>query len=598
MVELKLIQPKNRELNGGDLLAQCLVQLGVEVAFGIHGGHLDAFFMGCSDNGIRLVDARHETVAVQAAEGYSKIKGAIGVAFVTANSGFVNGLPGLASALADRSSILVITSSPPMADAETNTIQGYIDQIAVARTLTKYAQRVPQPEEIPRFVAAAYRTAISGAPGPVLLDIPCDVLWRPVYQSRIAWGSITSPLPVPPGPSSKAITEAVRLWRAACKPVVIVGSGGRTPEAAIQLAKLVKATNTPLFHGAKYRQWNIVDSAYEGGSSKNLGGMAAAGAGRPDFVLLLACRPGMYLGGRAGVIIPKEDCKLVHVDTDGTEIGRILPVDLGIVADLTETLIALNNEVAKSPVEGPKSWLNSAVGLQMSSEERSDAAKEPEEIYPGRMNPYHAVKRVFSALEPGAIVCFDGGESALWGSDTVGFARPHITLGALGYLVLLGNGFGYSLGAAIADPSRQIVNIQGDGSAGFHISSLDTYARFKLNILTVVVNNYVWAMSIHGQELFYGEDEPVRNISRLSPDAQYDVVARGFGVAAAKVERIEKVAAAVNELAQKKGPGLINLIVAETPIHPVTRIYMNANPDPNQINIPYYAPIPRPFYKE
>jgi thiamine pyrophosphate-dependent acetolactate synthase large subunit-like protein len=88
MAGLKIVQPKNRELNGGDLLAQCLKQLGVEVAFGIHGGHLDAFFMGCSDSGIQLVDTRHETVAVQAAEGFSKVKGKVGVAFVTANSGY------------------------------------------------------------------------------------------------------------------------------------------------------------------------------------------------------------------------------------------------------------------------------------------------------------------------------------------------------------------------------------------------------------------------------------------------------------------------------------------------------------------------------
>jgi thiamine pyrophosphate-dependent acetolactate synthase large subunit-like protein len=107
MVSIPLITPKDRELVGGDVLAQCLRHLGVEVAFGLHGGHLDAFLMGASDMGIRLVDTRHETVAVQAAEGYAKVSQKVGVCFVTANSGFSNALPGLATAFADRSPIFL-----------------------------------------------------------------------------------------------------------------------------------------------------------------------------------------------------------------------------------------------------------------------------------------------------------------------------------------------------------------------------------------------------------------------------------------------------------------------------------------------------------
>lgn len=111
MSELKWKQPKSRELLGGDLVAQSLAQLGVNVAFGLHGGHLDSFLIGCHLAGIHLIDTRHETVAVQAAEGYAKLSGNVGVCFVTANSGFSNGLPGLATAFADRSPIFVVTVS-------------------------------------------------------------------------------------------------------------------------------------------------------------------------------------------------------------------------------------------------------------------------------------------------------------------------------------------------------------------------------------------------------------------------------------------------------------------------------------------------------
>lgn len=155
----------NRELLGGDLLAQSLYKLGVRVAFGLHGGHLDAFLIGCHFMDIRLIDVRHETVAIRAAESYAKLRNQPGVAFVTANSGFCNGYPGLATAFADRNPVFVVTSSPPLRDAETNCLQGFHDQVVLAKPVTKFAHRCTVVEEIPRLVAHAWRTAVAGAPG-------------------------------------------------------------------------------------------------------------------------------------------------------------------------------------------------------------------------------------------------------------------------------------------------------------------------------------------------------------------------------------------------------------------------------------------------
>jgi len=381
-------------------------------------------------------------------------------------------------------------------------------------------------------------------------------------------------------------------------------------QAHEQLSKLIAATGTPVFHGAKYRGFNLVDSRFDAGAARGLGALAATGKPRPDLIILLACRTGMYLGGRQGSVLPKEGCKYIQVDIDGGEIGRTQPIDCGIVSDLALALEALNEEIEKRPAfKAPNDWLELAVSVQHRT---PPMESDPVEITPGRMNVYQGVKKVLSSLEPGAIICLDGGESALWGADLAHHARPYLVLGALGYLVLLGNGFGYSLGAAIADPSRQVVNIQGDGSAGFHISEMDTYSRHGLNILTVVVNNYVWAMSIHGQELFYGDDHPARCVSqelfygddhparcvsRLSPEAQYDQVASGWGATAVKVTTLEEIEPAVRSLSAADGPACLNLVVDDKPVHPVTKLYMNSDPDPMTINVPYYSKIPRPFYK-
>src|ERR1700712_5158384 len=127
------------------------------------------------------------------------------------------------------------------------------------------------------------------------------------------------------------------------------------------------------------------------------------------------------------------------------------------------------------------------------------------------MHPYHAINALYETTKAHhPIVITDGGECGVWAQDLMESAEPSHSLAATGYLGFLGNGFGYSLGAAVAYPDKLVINIQGDGSAGFHIAELDTYARHQLNILTVVVNNYKWGMSIAGQDIMYGEEVPAR----------------------------------------------------------------------------------------
>src|SRR5215211_5296075 len=174
------------KVDGGELVARTLKAFGVEVAFGLHGGHLDSLLVGLRRNGIRLIDTRHEAVAVDAADGYARATGRLGVAFVTAASGFSNSLAGLGVAYADRAPVLVLTSSPPLRDAEMNALQGSVDQVAMATPISKWAHRVTVVEEIPRLVGLAIRRAMAGPPGPAVLDLPIDVLFAPADESAVS----------------------------------------------------------------------------------------------------------------------------------------------------------------------------------------------------------------------------------------------------------------------------------------------------------------------------------------------------------------------------------------------------------------------------
>ncbi|KAJ4362930.1 hypothetical protein N0V83_010047 [Neocucurbitaria cava] len=612
--KLNLKQPKGRELLGGDLLAQCLYQLGVKTIFGLHGGHLDAFLMGCTDMDMELIDTRHETVAVQAAEGYAKVSGKTGCCFVTANSGFCNGLPGLATAFADRSPILCITSSPPLRDAETNALQGFHDQVVLAKPVTKFAHRFTTVQEIPRIVSLAWRATSAGAPGPVLLDFPIDILFTPVDEiERVSWGNITGPPVSLPGPDPNAVKELVGLIKAAERPAVIVGTGARG--AVDEIANLASAINLPIFHSPKFSTGIPSSHPLHAGSALQLALLSATQKPHPDLIILLGARTGFLLGGRGGAVVPTSNCKIVQIDVDGSEIGRSEHVDLGIISDIKLAIAALTTQLQSSTEKQFKvaeSWTKTALGLKSwrAPHNESEPVIDKEN---GHLHPYHAVKAIYRALPASSIICIDGGEAGGWALQLLPEApSPALAMVTTGYLGFLGNGWGYSLGAAVADRSKLVVNIQGDGSAGFHLAELDTYKKFGLKVLTVVVNNCVWGMSQAGQEMIYGHLTDKKPASALRKETRYDVVAEGFGMTGVLVDTttatkekgkegekgaLEAVGKAVEEVVKSGGPGLIDLRVSPHPYQDSTKAMVGATKDPDVIVVPYYDNLPRPYYK-
>jgi thiamine pyrophosphate-dependent acetolactate synthase large subunit-like protein len=313
--------PPTRALLGGDLLAQSLSQLGVDLAFGLHGGHLDAFLVGCAFTvpPIRLVDTRHETPAVQAAESYAKLTGKVGVAFVTANSGFCNALPGLATAFADRSPIFIITSSPPLRDAETNALQGFHDQVVLAKPMSKFAHRCTNVEEIPRIVNYAFGCARQGTPGPVVVDFPIDVLFSPPRSaSAISFGGLGMEPPRKPGPEKEGLRRLAEIWGKAERPVVIVGTGaaglttGTGEDGRNKLVELAEEMKTPVFYSSKFAPAIPHESGLRGGPAARLAVLPYIGKKRPDVVILLGARTGFLLGGRNHAIIPEDASKLTQ----------------------------------------------------------------------------------------------------------------------------------------------------------------------------------------------------------------------------------------------------------------------------------------------
>lgn len=569
-------------VDGGELLARSLKAAGVRDIFALHGGHLDSFWVACGRNELRLIDTRHEASAGHAADGYARATGKLGVAVVTSGPGFANGFAALPNAMSDGVPMLMIASSPPLREVETNEMQGGLDQVAAASAVTKWAHRVVTTDRIPDLVALAVRKARSGRPGPVYLEIPIDVLVTPVDETTIsaAGSAIVNDRPAP---SQSAVTAAVDHLLAAQRPAIVIGGGALWSDCGDELAKFADRSGIPVFTNS--RATGILPATHRCNSwgLDNLALLAMTGQPGPDVILLLGCRMGLLTGGRTASIIPA-DATIIQVDVEASEIGRLRPVEVPIVADCRETLRALT--IASVQWPDRSEWLAQATAAHKIVEPLYSAVPAVEE---GRLHPYHASREALRGAGEGVMLVLDGGEAALWAAMSQTTVAPHRVL-SLGYMGFLGIGQGFAIGAQIAEPGRRVLQITGDGAYGFHIQELDTMVRHGLPIVTVVLNNACWGMSIHGQDAVYGEGNDV--IVRLA-DTDYHEVARAFGGYGERVTDLDEVAPAVERAFASGLPACINVAVAPGVVHPMTTAMLGDLDAEDQIVVPYYENIPK-----
>jgi thiamine pyrophosphate-dependent acetolactate synthase large subunit-like protein len=433
-------------------------------------------------------------------------------------------------------------------------------------------------------------------------------------MNAISLGNLTADVALPPSPNAASLTRLLELWKAAKRPAIITGTGAaRTTEGENLLLELAETTSTPLFFSGKFATPGVIGHEHplRGGPATRLAFLKPLGQEQPDFVLLLGARTGFLLGGRSGAIIPDSPaCKTAQVDIDGGEIGKSTSIELGIVSDASEFVKAFLSLLKQNPFQWPQSsdnpWLKTCAGLkQVVNQQYANDEKTNKDD--GMLHPYHAIHDVYEALAPhNPVIIVDGGEAGVWAMDAWETAKPYAGMNSTGYLGFLGNGYGYSLGAALAFPDRLIVNLHGDGSAGFHIAELDTYARHGLKVLTIVMNNYKWGMSIAGQDIIYGDDDAARPVSSLSPVCKFEIVAEGFGNVGVRIEKPDEIAPKVKEIVGAMGSsgrsaGLINLLVSTKPVTNATK-GMVGKPEKGQgddvIVVPYYDNVPRAYYKE
>ncbi|MBD59522.1 MAG: benzaldehyde lyase [Citromicrobium sp.] len=566
----------------GELIASTLAGLGVTEIFALHGSHLDPLYMACEEFGIRLTDTRHEASAGHAADGYARSSnGKLGVCAVTAGPGFTNVLTAIANAHLDKIPTLFIAGAAPLRDADENILQGGFDAVAMAQPVTKWAGRLTEPEKMTDFVRRAAEMALSGAPGPVFIEIPIDVVFRPTDQqpaSTEAWQR-----PTPPAPDPAAVASALEKLKGAERPVIIAGGGVMLTDSGAALQKLAEATGIPVIASQKSLGVLPDDHPLYGGAAAGLA-MAAASGSPCDAVLLLGARMGMFLGGAMGAIIPPE-AYVAQVEIDPLEIGRVRMADLPIIADAGQAIRAFTQAAGAMDWPDRGDWAQTLRDFRPAA--RQAFADAPTETENGKIHPGHAVAAVMDALPEGTAVVADGGEAGNWVGDLIRSpgAGQHLRCG---YLGCLGISPGFAIGAARAKPDRPVACFAGDGGVGFNIQEFDTMVRHELPIVTIVLNNAEWGMSRNAQNLLYGRN---REAIVTLEDTRYDLVAAGFGVEARLITRYDEIADAVREAFASGKPCCLNIIIDGAVMHPRTKMMVGDGAGDEDVPIPYYANI-------
>jgi acetolactate synthase-1/2/3 large subunit len=551
-------------ITGGELVVRTLLGANVRHVFGLHGAHLETIFQSLASHGIPIIDTRHEVAAGHAAEGYARAARTLGVAMVTAGPGFTNVITSMANAYLDRTPVLYLGGSAALRDAESNTLQAGIDQVAIARPITKWAHQITTPAQIPRLVAQAVRLATSGPTGPVLLDLPIDVLTAQVDESTVRIPQNLA-LDSPVAPSGRAIEKALDLLAAARRPIVMVGPGAWQSDAGDALRAFVEQTGIPVY--SDFQAHGLLPSSHPlyGGTYHKLADLSATDA-RPDVVLALGVRFGLFTMGISDRLVPS-GVKLIHVEIDAKEIGRLRDAAVPIVAGSREALLALSAQLKSRRWPDFSGWQKT---IQDAKAARRKKLGEWLTRTAPPIHPYQAVSAIADSLPEGTIVVGDGAESYHWLNEVIRQTRAgsYITHGFLG---AVGFGLGLALGAQVAHPDRRVLCLAGDGAIGFTIAEFDTMTRHGLPIVVVIMNNRSWAASQHFQEIVSGRDHVLG--TRLG-DARYHDVAKAFGADGTHVARIEDLAPAIKSAFANNKPTCINVEIDLAPIPPEIELLM------------------------
>ena len=536
---------------GGDLFARALKKEGVKYIFTLCGGHINPIYNACIDEGIEIIDVRHEQVAAHAAAGWARATGEPGIAVVTAGPGVTDSVSGVADAFAANCPMIEFGGRIPLSDFERGALQD-LDQVRLMEPITKWAKTIYEAKRIPEYVSIAFRKAKSGTPGPVFLECPVDILLSQVEESEVVFPkSYYSEAEVGGNPS--LVREAVALLMKAERPAIVAGDGIFWSKADAELREFVELTEIPVHISSVFAQ-----GAVPADHPLCLGQAAAAMA---DVILTLGLKLD-WLQGFGRPPMYNAEAKFIQVNLDATLIGYNRDAAIGIVGSPKMVLRQMINEIKSMKQKKNRSaWIDQVRGInKMLEAQNADAYNATTlPIHPGRL-----AKEVVESLDKDTIVIVDGGDNA--GGWFAPLFKPRfmgqlISSGSLG---CLGAGTGFALAAKLAHKDKKVLIYFGDGTFGLHGMEFDTFVRHNLPVVGVISNDSSWGMVRHFQAMDYGPDRCKGTL--LKPGQRYDKMVEALGGYGEYVERIEDIKPALARAFASGLPACVNVAVDPKPM--------------------------------
>ncbi|MGB6206260.1 acetolactate synthase [Mycobacterium sp.] len=537
--------PPSQTVHAGRLIARRLRANGIDTVFTLSGGHLFSIYDGCRDEGIRLIDTRHEQTATFAAEGWSKVTRMPGVAALTAGPGVTNGMSAMAAAQQNSSPLLVLGGRAPAGRWGMGSLQE-IDHIPFVAPLTRFAATAQSAVAAGRLIDDALRAAVSAPSGVGFVDFPMDHVFSMADDDGRP-GALTQ-LTAPFAADGGSLDRAAALLSAAQRPVIMAGTNVWWGHAETALLGLAEQRRIPVLMNGMARGCVPADHplAFSRARSKALAEAdVAVVAGVPmDFRL-----------GFGGVFGP--ETQLIVADRAQPDRDHPRPIAAGLYGDLSATLAALGEPTSAT---GHDDWLADLRAAETTARDREQA-----ELVDDR-SPLHPM-RVYAELAPlldrDAIVVVDAGDFGSYAGRVIDSYVPGAWLDS-GPFGCLGSGPGYALAAKLARPDRQVVLLQGDGAFGFSGMEWDTLVRHNVPVVSVIGNNGIWALEHHPMKALYGYSV----VAELRPETRYDEVVRALGGHGELVTTPAELRPALKRAFESGLPAVVNVLTDPAVAYP------------------------------
>ena len=539
------------KLTGAQIFFESLKAEGVEVIFGLPGGVLLDLYDEMPKHDIRHILVRHEQGAAHMADGYARATGRVGVCLVTSGPGATNTVTGIATAYMDSIPIVVFTGQVPTALIGNDAFQE-ADIVGITRPCTKHNYLVKDVRDLARIIREAFYLARSGRPGPILVDLPKDVINAKAeykYPKKISLKGYKPTTEAHMGQIKRAYTAIGK----AKKPVIYAGGGVINSNAAGELKQLGENLRCPVTttlmglggFPAPHELW-LGMLGMHGTFRANMA------MGSTDLLIAIGARFDDRVTGKLDEFAPS--AKIIHIDIDPTSISKNVKVDIPIVGDCKDALKKLLQLAKESPIDDlekvRKPWLDQ---IQKWKETYPLAYEQKDDM----IKPQYVVEKLYELSEGKAIIATEVGQNQMWAAQYYHYSKPR-TLLTSGGLGTMGYGLPAAIGAQAAFPDRLVIDVAGDGSIQMCLQEMTTAVENNLPVKVAILNNQYLGMVRQWQQLFY-EKNYCSTCLKIAPD--FVKLAEAYGALGLRAHKPDEVEAVIREGFASPKPVIMDFVV-------------------------------------